>query len=207
MPTIGQAVGIEGHGAVHAREVLGALLVGDVDGDDVALDDATVVLDVLIGHLIGEQLLDLEVNLGIGGLCGRHLDGNLVVGVEINLGSNGDSDGDDVVLVLGDEGGILAEVRTLDRHDVQLVEHDGLGGIEKVVGGVSQNGLAADDAVDHGTRSTTTTEALELIAAGDVLVCLRDIAVDVCGGHGNGSDNLVVLGPLGGDGDIQRSSW
>ena len=109
--------------------------------------------------------------------------------------------------MLHDQGRLLAVVRALDRHDVQLVKHDRLGVIEDVVGGVGQDGLAAHDTVDHGTRGTAATEALELVTAGNVLIRLGDVAVDLGSWHGNGGNDLGALGPLGGDGDVQRSSW
>ena len=89
---------------------------------------------------------------------------------------------------------------------VEIIEDLRLDLGEKVVGGLSHNRLLADDAVDNRTRRAATAEALEVIAVCDVLVGLVDGLVDFLSGNDDLGDDLVGLGPLGGDGDLQRSS-
>ena len=100
-------------------------------------------------------------------------------------------------LILGDLGASGA---------IEVVENLRLDLGEKVVGGLSHNRLLADDAVDNRTRRAATAEALEVIAVCDVLVGLVDGLVDFLSGNDDLGDDLVGLGPLGGDGDLQRSS-
>ena len=189
-----------------ARELLGALDVLDVGLHDVTLLGSLALGDVLVGGVVGHVALDLCLDLGVGDLLGRHVDLGRVVGVELSLGANANGDVDGVVLALLGEVGVLGKIRTANRDDVELLEHEGLGGVEKVVGSLGEHRILAQDAVNHGTGSVTTTEALEVVLVREVLVGLLDSRVDVGGGNGELCGNLVVLGLLSGDGDLQRSS-
>ena len=202
-----------GHLAVNQREglalageLLGALDVLDVGLHDVALLGSLALGNVLVGGVVGHVALDLGLDLGVGDLLRRHVDLGGIVGVKLGLGTNADGDVDRVVLALLGEVGVLGKVRTANGDDVELLEHEGLGSVEEVVGGLGEHRLLAQDAIDHRTGSVAATEALEVVLVREVLVGLGDSRVDVCGGNGELCGNLVVLGLLSGDGDLQRSS-
>ena len=206
---LGELLAVKGEQAVLARKVAGTVDVLDVHGDDVAGLDGTVLLDVLVGHLVAEELVDLPVDLGVGGLLGREVDLGGVIGGELGGGAHADGGVDDVVGALGGElgvGALGAKAHAAHGGDVELLEHHGLEGGEQVVGGLGEHGLAADDAVDHRTGRVAAAEALEVVLLGDVLVGLLDGCVDVGGGNGDLGGHLLVDGLLSGDGDLQRSS-
>ena len=187
----------------------GAVNVLDVNGDDVTGLDGTVLLDVLVSHLIAEELVDLPVDLGLGGLLGREVDLGGVIGGELSGRTHADGSGHHVVGTLSDKLGVGvlgAKVHAAHGGNVELLEHHGLDGGEEVVGGLGEHGLAADDAVDHRARRVATTEALEVVLLGDVLVGLGDCLVHVGGRDGDRGGHLLVDGLLSGDGDLQRSS-
>ena len=206
---VGHLLAVEREHAVGAGEVAGALDVLDVHGDDVAGLDGTVLLDVLIGDLVAEELVDLPVDLGLGGLLGRHVDRGGIVALELAGRAHTDGGGDHVVGTLLGElglGALGAEVHATDGRDVELLEHEGLGGAQEVVGRLGEDGLATDDAVDHRARRVAATEALEVVLLGDVLVGARDGGVDLGGGDGERGSHLLVGRLLSGNGDLQRSS-
>ena len=202
----GDVVAVKKEHAVFAGKASCAIDVLDVDGNIVALCDRALFGHVLEAHLIAQELVDLEVDFGIGGLFGRHIDGRCVVGAELGRRPHGDGGLDDIrVAVLGKHG--LGAVGDLaDGHKVKLFEHEGFGLIDELIGGLGAHGILAKHAVDDGARRLALAEALEVVLSGDVLVGLLDGSVDVGRGDGDGDLDLVVDGLGGGDSDLQRSS-
>ena len=207
---LGHLLAVEREHAVGAGEVSRALDVLHVNGHDVAGLDRAVLLDVLVGDLIAEELVDLPVDLGLGGLLGRHVDRRGVIALQLAGRAHANGGGDHVVGALGGElgvGALGAKAHAAHGRDVKLLEHERLGGVQEVVGGLGEHGLAADDAVDHRARRVAATEALEVVLLGDVLVGARDGGVDIGSRDGDLGGQLVVDRLLGsGDGDLQRSS-
>ena len=86
-----KVVGGHGNHAALAGDALGALDVLDVDGDEVLALDAA--LDVLDGGVIAHEHVDLGVDLALGDLRRRHLDGDGVIAGELGGGTKGELDG------------------------------------------------------------------------------------------------------------------
>ena len=202
----GELLAVEEDGTVLAGEVRGALDILDGHVDDVALGDLTVILGVLVGSLVREELVDLPVDLGVGGLLGGHVDLGGVIALELDLRANVDLDVDLVLGALNEQLGLLAEGEAADGGDVHLLEHGGLEVVQEVVGCLSEDALLAQHGVNDGTRGLAATEALEAVLLGDVLVGLLDSGIDVGSGDGDLGGQRVLLALRLGNGDVQRSS-
>ena len=181
-------------------------MVRGIDDHDVALDCGAILLDILIAGVVAHELLDLLIYLGLGRVLRGHLDGGRVIGVELADRGHRDRDGSAQLLVLHNGRNVLTVVGTPDRHDVKLLEHLGLGHVDEVLRGLSEDRIATNDAVDNRARRTATAKALKVVLLGYVLVGHVDGLVDLVGRHGKICDHLIVLGPIGSDGDVQRSS-
>ena len=156
----------------------------------------------MIAHESGNLLVDL----GIGNLGRRHLDLNGVVSLELGLGCNLDVCRYLEVLALLGKRCILAKVGVGQRHDVELVVGKRHSLLNKIARSLSQNSLAADHAIDDLGRNVATTEALEVVACGNLAIGVLDSGVYIGLVDGDACGQLPVLGLLELDGNVQRSS-
>ena len=143
------------------------------------------------------------VDLCLGDLCRGHLDLDGVIRSQDDGGTEGELDGIGVVLTVAAQIDVLV-VALLDGDNVELVENVGLVGADQLVGGLSENGLAAQHAVDDGTRGLAGAEARETVLLGSSLVGLLDGGINVGSGNGDRSGKLGVLHVR--SRDVQRSS-
>ena len=186
-------------------EVLGGLAVdGAREGQEreVAVGDAAV-LDDLEGREAVAEVVDLSVDLGVGGVRQRDLGlevldrGDGVVGTDVDLGGVG------VVHTLLDQ----VEVTGVGRaHGTEalLVERTRVAALDQVLERLGQNGLAAYVGVDQRTRGLAGAEARQLDLARDARVGVGDGLVDLRSGVRDGQPDAVAFELL--NGRVQGSS-
>ena len=185
--TGGEAV----EGLVHAFEHRsGADLVGDVggrvdllvvdggdevEGDEVVLGGGTIDRDQ--GSEAGAQLLELGIHIGIGDLDGVDLDGDRIVGGQLDLGTDVDLHGEAQVAVFGAvESGHLGDLDLGLAHRLEFVLFHGIAVevIETVVDGFLDHCGTTDPLIDDARGNLALAETGDGDLGTDGLVCLVD---------------------------------
>ena len=148
---------------------------------------SVLIVGVVLGHG-----LDLLVDLGIGGLGERHLDGHGLVAGKLYLGAQLDGEGVLVGLAgLHDLVGL--HDRAAHRGELGLVDRGRPRAVQQLLGDGADDRLGAQRVVDNRARGLALAESREVVLASEVLVGFLDAAVDISGVHRDGDLDLVAL--------------
>ena len=169
---------IKGKNAVLALHVSSTLNVLDVYTNGVTLFNSALLLGVLKLSLVRKKLLNLVINLSLSCLIWRHVDCRSIVRIKLSLRTNVED----------------------------YLEKLWLCCAEKIVGCLSKNCLAANNAINDRTRCTALAETLEGILVCNVLVSLLNGSVYLCSRNCNLDGEFLVNWLICGNGDVQRSS-
>ena len=197
---------IKGKNAVLALHVSSTLNVLDVYTNGVALFDSALLLGVLKFSLVRQKLLDLVINLSLSCLIWWHVDCRSIVRIKLSLRTNVEDYLVGVILALNRKVCILVVITTANRNKVKLLKKLWLCCAEKIVGCLSKDCLAANNAVNDRTRCAALAETLEGILVCNVLVSLLNGSVYLCSRNCNLDGEFLVNWLICGNGDVQRSS-
>ena len=197
---LGQKAGAHGVGALlggQALDVL-ALVVGGLHGDgQLGVDlDLGVGRGILEREVMLAEVLDLVLDLLIGGLFAGKLDLDGLVAVQLDLGLALDGEGVGVLLAVLDQAGLLSELRLADREQALFVDGDGGKAVHHFVGDGGADGVLAQRVIDNGTRGLALAEPREVVLVSEFLIRILDTGVDVLGIEGDGHLRAVALKSL-----------
>ena len=197
---LGQKAGAHGVGTLLGGQALDglALVVGALHGDgQLGVDlDLGVGRSVLEGEVMLAEVLDLVLDLLIGGLFAGKLDLDGLVAVQLDLGLALDGEGVGVLLAVLDQAGLLSELGLADGEQALLVDGDGGKTVHHFVGDGSADSVLAQCVVDNGTRGLALAEPGEVVLVSEFLIRILDTGVDVLGIEGDGHLRAVALKSL-----------
>ena len=154
------------------------------------------VVDGLVGVVVVAQVVEVLLDLLLGCLVGRHLDGDGLCAGELDLGQHRTRNREAEGLVVFGEG-VDVELGLCHEDDVCVVDHlEGQGVDDGLCDGAEGGLVAAEVLLDDVAGRLALAKAGNLLLLPGVLEELLDVGVDFLGSCGEGQDELPLLAVL-----------